>query len=119
MPVPTTKKGASGFDGNFVVFFSAGIVLFSSAYHEIIKTSHVARSTITFEMYRYIFVSDVLAPIGRLLPGQVLDKDEYIKGDTSLEQLQKLKPAFRKACPEMIGDLCCHSLQERLTGDIQ
>ena len=30
-------------------------------------------------------------------PGQVFDKDEYIKGDTSLQQLQKLKPAFKKA----------------------
>ena len=61
-------------------------------------------------MYRYIFVSDILAPIGRFPAGKVLDKDEYIKGDTSLEQLQKLKPAFKKACPELMGDFCFQML---------
>ena len=29
--------------------------------------------------------------------GQVLDQDEYIKADSTAEQLAKLKPAFKKA----------------------
>lgn len=32
----------------------------------------------------------------------VLDQDEYIKGDTTLEQLQKLKPAFQKAQSDLL-----------------
>lgn len=39
---------------------------------------------------------DQIVPVPTTKKGQVLDKDEYIKGDTSLEQLQKLKPAFKK-----------------------
>ena len=36
----------------------------------------------------------MLAPLSE---GQVLDQDEYIKADSTAEQLAKLKPAFKKA----------------------
>jgi len=39
---------------------------------------------------------DQIVPIATSKKGQVLDHDEYIKADSSVEQLQKLKPAFKK-----------------------
>eukprot|EP00913_Durusdinium_trenchii_P020943 g19679.t1 len=39
---------------------------------------------------------DQIVPMQTAKKGKVLDQDEYIKADTSLAQLQKLKPAFKK-----------------------